>query len=229
MASSGFYVVFTGAKPGIYNTWQECEAQIHCYPGAKHKKYSTLQKAEQAYREGPDDYYKLGLDKSTSCGTDLDSLIDHSATFYPIETALCVHVKVNHKTGNMEYVYDWNCALGNKLLKRFTTPCRVKGLSQNLADFDALVNGLIHLTKFSEDYPIYTENDIVTKWLEVVGKGQIIYGRDREIALSDPAIKQLIREKVNWLRNNPGRNSIKKWNIRDWGKSPAATNKGYTL
>lgn len=36
-----YYAVKNGRKPGIYNTWEECEAQVKGYPGAKFKKFNT--------------------------------------------------------------------------------------------------------------------------------------------------------------------------------------------
>ena len=227
MTDKGYCVVFVGATAGIYNTWQECLAQVHGYPGAKHKKYSTRQEAEQAFREGPGDYYKRGGVGAPSWGSDLDSQPEQVASPYPIETAMCVHIKF--KKSSIEYVYDWTFAMGKKELKRYTTDCPFASMSQNLAKFDALVNGLMYLSRKNLPYTIYTESDTAMTWLENVGNGQILYGSDKHIVQSDPNIYQLIKGRVFWLRQNPNHNRVKKWNVRDWGESPAATDKGYTL
>ncbi|KAH9486418.1 Ribonuclease H1 [Psilocybe cubensis] len=42
----GYYAVRKGRIPGIYKTWPECKAQINEFPGAEHKKFSTLAEAE---------------------------------------------------------------------------------------------------------------------------------------------------------------------------------------
>eukprot|EP00128_Syssomonas_multiformis_P011864 Colp12_sorted_trinity150504_noHs@3810 len=42
-----YYSVQIGRKPGVYRTWAECEAQVKGYPGAKHKKFATLQEAQK--------------------------------------------------------------------------------------------------------------------------------------------------------------------------------------
>ncbi|KAG8998263.1 hypothetical protein FRB94_006961 [Tulasnella sp. JGI-2019a] len=47
MPKAGFYAVKRGFKPGIYTTWPECEENTHGFPGALHKKFSTLREAEQ--------------------------------------------------------------------------------------------------------------------------------------------------------------------------------------
>ncbi|KAL6301650.1 ribonuclease H-like domain-containing protein [Sparassis latifolia] len=41
-----FYAVSKGRVPGVYLTWDECEAQVVGYPGAKHKKFTTAAEAE---------------------------------------------------------------------------------------------------------------------------------------------------------------------------------------
>lgn len=50
---SKFYVVFTGRKPGIYETWEECKAQVDRFPGASFKSFPTIEEAETAYRKIP--------------------------------------------------------------------------------------------------------------------------------------------------------------------------------
>lgn len=41
-----YYAVKVGKKPGIYETWDECQAQTNKYPGAIFKKFNTKQEAE---------------------------------------------------------------------------------------------------------------------------------------------------------------------------------------
>lgn len=41
-----YYAVRCGAKPGIYETWAECEAQIKGFSGAKYKAFSNITDAE---------------------------------------------------------------------------------------------------------------------------------------------------------------------------------------
>lgn len=48
MAKVKFYAVRNGVKPGIYNTWDECKAQVSGYSGAEYKSFATLEEA-QAY------------------------------------------------------------------------------------------------------------------------------------------------------------------------------------
>ena len=38
---AGYYAVKSGRKPGIYNTWTDCEAQVKEFSGAVYKKFDT--------------------------------------------------------------------------------------------------------------------------------------------------------------------------------------------
>jgi len=46
-----YYVVRQGRVPGIYNTWDECNKQIHRFSGAEYKKFDTHSDA-QDYLDG---------------------------------------------------------------------------------------------------------------------------------------------------------------------------------
>ena len=45
-----FYVVWEGREPGVYDSWEECEAQVNGYPGAKYKSFSSQADAVAAFR-----------------------------------------------------------------------------------------------------------------------------------------------------------------------------------
>lgn len=47
MAKKKYYAVKIGKKPGIYETWNECELQIKGVSGAKYKSFSTMEEAEK--------------------------------------------------------------------------------------------------------------------------------------------------------------------------------------
>src|SRR5699024_3519131 len=42
-----FYAVAIGLKPGIYQTWPECEAQVKGVKYSRYKKFSTLAEAKE--------------------------------------------------------------------------------------------------------------------------------------------------------------------------------------
>nr|XP_019050380.1 hypothetical protein I302_00811 [Kwoniella bestiolae CBS 10118]OCF29310.1 hypothetical protein I302_00811 [Kwoniella bestiolae CBS 10118] len=44
---AAYYAVAAGRKPGVYTTWNEAEAQVKGYAGAKYKKFPTQTQAEE--------------------------------------------------------------------------------------------------------------------------------------------------------------------------------------
>ena len=52
--SKKLYVVWVGRKPGIYETWEDCKAQVDGYKGAKFKSFKKLEDAANAFKFGPE-------------------------------------------------------------------------------------------------------------------------------------------------------------------------------
>lgn len=48
---STFYAVARGHKLGIYNTWNECKAQVYKYPNARYKKFATYNEATEFIKQ----------------------------------------------------------------------------------------------------------------------------------------------------------------------------------
>lgn len=46
-----YYAVRVGKRPGVYRSWEECKAQVHRYPGAEFKSFSTEKKAGDWIKE----------------------------------------------------------------------------------------------------------------------------------------------------------------------------------
>ena len=55
MAKKKYYAIRKGKVPGIYETWDDCKAQTHGFPGAVFKSFSTREEA-QAF---------MGVDRQT--------------------------------------------------------------------------------------------------------------------------------------------------------------------
>ncbi len=54
MAKKKFYAVRSGVKPGIYETWAECEMQIKGFSGAQYKSFESISEAEKYMIEEQD-------------------------------------------------------------------------------------------------------------------------------------------------------------------------------
>ncbi|XP_058077615.1 uncharacterized protein LOC131226001 [Magnolia sinica] len=46
-----FYVVFKGRTPGIYETWEECNAQVRGFSGCRHKSFTVYEDAMLAWNQ----------------------------------------------------------------------------------------------------------------------------------------------------------------------------------
>lgn len=51
MAKKKYYAVKSGVKPGIYETWAECEMQVKGYSGAQYKSFATMEEAKKYIAE----------------------------------------------------------------------------------------------------------------------------------------------------------------------------------
>jgi ribonuclease HI len=58
MANEKYYVIWVGAAPGVYDSWDEARIQVEGYPGASYRGYKSKEEAVQAFRDG---YDKDGL------------------------------------------------------------------------------------------------------------------------------------------------------------------------
>ena len=73
MAKKKYYAVKIGIKPGIYETWTECELQIKGVSGAKYKSFGTMAEAEK-YITGDDE--KIEEDKTVdSINLQIDQIL----------------------------------------------------------------------------------------------------------------------------------------------------------
>lgn len=55
MVRSRYYTVWTGHKPGVYSSWDECRAQVVGFKGARFKSFATREEAEQELMLGSPD------------------------------------------------------------------------------------------------------------------------------------------------------------------------------
>ena len=45
-----YYVVWNGHRPGIYNSWEECQKQINGFPAARYRSFADRAEAEKAFK-----------------------------------------------------------------------------------------------------------------------------------------------------------------------------------
>jgi len=45
------YVVFRGRQTGVFETWEDCEQQVHKFPGQHQRGYNSVKEAEEAWED----------------------------------------------------------------------------------------------------------------------------------------------------------------------------------
>ncbi len=92
-----FYVVWKGKHPGIFETWEDCKAQITSYKGAQYKSFSTFNEAKKAFNGNYADYSKS---KSKITKLSQEELIKYGTPNYH---SISVDAASSGNPGVMEY------------------------------------------------------------------------------------------------------------------------------
>ena len=202
-----FYVVWKGAKSGIYTSWTECENVIKGYGGAKYKSFSNLETAQKAYDDGFAKYW--------GTGTKVDNILtkDELAKIgIPISPSLCVDAACNMQTKVMEYQGIW---LPDKSFAFQKGP--FSGATNNIGEFLAIVHALALQTNKSTHMPIYSDSKTAILWVN----NKAINSKSVQQGKTSEKINDLIKLAINWLKNNHYEINILKWRTDAWGEIPA--------
>ncbi|MBP9872434.1 MAG: ribonuclease H family protein, partial [Haliscomenobacter sp.] len=154
MKSSKYYVVWLGAKPGVYATWSECQAQISGFPGARYQAFPSLEAAKAAYAAGPPSMPAKkapGIRKPSKPSKPVGA-------FLPV--SISVDAACSGNPGPMEYqgVYTQT---GDRLFhQQFPLG------TNNIGEFLAIVHGLAYLHQRGQHQtPIYSDSVNALKWV----------------------------------------------------------------
>lgn len=207
MAKNKYYVVWNGAKTGVFDDWEACKQQIHGQKGAKYKAFDTEEEAREAYANGYEHYLK------SVASTKAVSLLTKPEKFatQPILESIAVDAACSGNPGDMEYrgVY-----LPTKQEIFHQGPMK-KG-TNNIGEFLAIVHALALLKKNSCSLPIYSDSRNAIGWIKKK-KCKTLLERLPENA----PIFDLIERAEKWLATNTYPNQIIKWETSEWGEIPA--------
>lgn len=201
MAKKRYYVVWNGVEPGIYGTWQECEAQIKGVKQALYKSFDTIEEAEKAYSSSPYNYIGSKA-KESKTPKELPAAV--------LRNALAVDAACSGNPGMMEYrgVY---IGTGEEIFHFgpiFGT--------NNIGEFLAIVHGLALLKQKGLDIPIYSDSRNALLWVrQKACKTKL--PRDN----SSEELFGYIDRAEKWLRDNSYTTTLIKWETDQWGEIPA--------
>lgn len=111
-----YYAVAVGKTPGIYFTWDDCEAQVKQFPGAVYKSFQTLEEAEAFIGNASE---KKGYPDNSPVSTDtclvayVDGSYEHSKRRYAYGCVMVLQdelVKLNGDGSDEDYVSMRNVA-----------------------------------------------------------------------------------------------------------------------
>jgi ribonuclease HI len=197
-----FYVVWSGLNPGIYLSWDACQAQIKGVKGAVYKSFDSKEEAERAYASSAYSYMKKKVDTPTFTLDTLPPVVERYA--------LAVDAACSGNPGPMEYrgVY-----LGDgKEIFHFGP---VHG-TNNIGEFLAIVHALAMLDKQGLKMTIYSDSRTAISWVrKKCCKTQLERTEQTE------QLFQLIERAEAWLKSHRVTIPIIKWETEQWGEIPA--------
>ncbi len=203
--SKKFYVVWEGVKPGIYNSWDECKAQVFGFEKAIYKSFSNLEEAEKAYKESPWKHLNSKSDKKTK----IDNIFLSEKNI--ISKSIAVDAACSGNPGLMEYrgVFVSN---NEEIFHKGPW----EDGTNNIGEFLAIVHALAYQFNNGENLPIYSDSINAIKWVEKKKCNTTLKQTNR-----NKEIFEMIERAEKWLNKHTWTNKLLKWNTRSWGEIPA--------
>jgi len=196
--SGKYYVVWSGHRPGIYDKWSDCQAQVKEYPNARYKSFKTRAEAELAYKSDPPTFYnkvKAAVNDPVAGRVDNSLAVDAACSGNPGEMEYRgVHV------GTGEEWFHQKFALG----------------TNNIGEFLAVVHGLAELNKRGLNIPVYSDSGTAIAWVRNK-KCKTKLPENEKTAM----LFEMIRRAEKWLATNTWEQPLLKWETNSWGEIPA--------
>jgi len=205
MAKQKFYVVWKGRQTGIFENWDECNAQIFEFPKAVYKSFKTRQLAEQAFNSSSKEFIGKDIFEPDLTAEQLKLIGD------PIEESISVDGAWNTATGIVEYQ-----GVHTKSKKLFFKMGPFEDGTNNIVEFLGIVHALAYCKQHKLKLPIYSDSRNAINWVndkEARTKHERSNKNNKLFELIDRAIK--------WLNENEYENQILKWETKAWGENPA--------
>lgn len=200
-----FYVVWKGKHSGIFETWDDCKAQIKGYKGAQYKSFSTFAVAKKAFNGNYADYSKS---KSKVLKLSQEELLKYGTPNYH---SISVDAASSGNPGVMEYQ-----GVDTKTKKLLFKQGPFKQGTNNIGEFLALVHGIAYLKERKSDRILYTDSRIAMGWV----RKKTCNTKLQESA-KNKAVFDMIRRAIKWLKENDYNTPIVKWETKAWGEIPA--------
>jgi ribonuclease HI len=201
-----YYTVWKGHHTGIFESWDDCKAQIKDFKGAVYKSFNTFEAAKKALKEDCKDH--VGKNKTFKSELNDKELKKIGKPNY---NSISVDAASSGNPGKMEY-------------RGVETKTKVELFRQgpfdegtnNIGEFLALVHGLAFLKQNNSDKIIYTDSRTAISWV----KKQSCNTKLGRTEVNKPLF-ELVDRAVKWLKKNTYNTAIVKWETKAWGEIPA--------
>jgi len=200
-----YYTVWKGRHTGVFESWDDCKAQIKDFEGAQYKSFETFDAAKQALKGNYKDYISKGKFKSELSDAQLKKIGQ------PNYNSISVDAASSGNPGKMEYR-----GVDTKTKKQLFTQGPFEEGTNNIGEFLAIVHGLALLKKQSSDRIIYTDSKTAISWV----KKKTCNTKLKRNA-KNQALFELVDRAISWLKTNTYNTPIVKWETKAWGEIPA--------
>jgi len=201
-----YYAVWKGHHTGVFQSWDDCRAQIKDFQGAQYKSFLTFEAAKSALKEN----YKKHVGKNTKFKSELTEL-QLKKIGKPNYNSISVDAASSGNPGKLEYR-----GVDTKTKKQLFKQGPFEEGTNNIGEFLAIVHGLAYLKQKKSDKILYTDSRTALSWVKKKNCNTKLERTENNKALFD-----LIERAVAWLTSNSYNTTIVKWETRAWGEIPA--------
>ncbi|GAB1858392.1 ribonuclease H family protein [Flavobacteriaceae bacterium MHTCC 0001] len=201
-----YYVVWKGHNTGVFETWDDCKAQITNFEGAIYKSFATFEAAKKAFKGNYKDY--VGKTK-----TFISQLSDEQLKKIgqPNYNSIAVDAASSGNPGKMEYQ-----GVDTKTKKQIFIQGPFEEGTNNIGEFLAIVHALALLKKKKSNRIIYTDSKTAISWVKKKNCNTKLIRNKKNKPVFD-----LVDRAEQWLKNNTYTTTIVKWETKAWGEIPA--------
>lgn len=200
-----YYVVWKGHNTGIFESWEDCKAQIKDFKGAQYKSFGSFSDAKEASKGNYKDFIGKAKAKSSLSAEQLKKIGK------PNLNSICVDAAVSGNPGKMEYR-----GVDTKTKKELFKQGPFELGTNNIGEFLAIVHGLALLKNKQSKRIIYTDSRTAMSWVKKKSCNTKMKKIKKNKVLFD-----LIDRAINWLKQNEHSTIIVKWETKAWGEIPA--------
>lgn len=201
-----FYTVWKGHNTGVFESWDDCKAQIKDFEGAQYKSFATFDAAKKALKGNYKDY----IGKSKKFVSELTEA-QLKKIGQPNYNSISVDAASSGNPGKMEYR-----GVDTKTKKQLFIQGPFEEGTNNIGEFLAIVHGLAFLKQKNSNRIIYTDSRTAISWVKKKKCNTKLEQTDKNSELFN-----LIERAVNWLKINTYSTVIVKWETKAWGEIPA--------